>query len=71
MFSYVNNIFSIPLLGKWLFHQTSMFKWLFRVPGVYYIIIYSICILICVRMSENESLQKRVEFVVLIFVGIA
>ena len=29
-----------------------------------YIILYSI--LICVRISENESLQKRVEFVVLI-----
>ena len=24
---------SKPLLGKWLFHQTSIKKWLFRVPG--------------------------------------
>ena len=24
---------SKSLLGKWLFHQTSMYKWLFVVPG--------------------------------------
>ena len=27
---------SKPLLEKWLFHQTSIKKWLFRVPGISY-----------------------------------
>ena len=26
---------SKSLHGKWLFHQTSIYKWLFRVPGLY------------------------------------
>ena len=26
---------SKPLLGKWLFHQTSIKKWLFKVPGMH------------------------------------
>ena len=26
---------SKSLHGKWVFHQTSIYKWLFRVPGIY------------------------------------
>ena len=31
---------SKPLLGKWLFHQTSIKTWLFRVPGWYHFLTF-------------------------------
>ena len=65
---------SKPLLGKWLLHQTSIRKWLFRVPGIYCqssVFPVSILSFRTFRWVEVETWSHHVQFVGVYFVNLS